>query len=147
MEIFVSNLPHSAESGEIETLFASFGKVDKIKVLKDKFSGKPRGMAFVAMSEESDIKSAIESLNGFMMQGRAIKVEKARSRTFKSGGFNGFRPKTSFDFDAERNGKKRFFKNSPKSNGFFKDSQKKFPKDGKNFSKDRPSFSKRKFGE
>lgn len=60
MEIFVSNLPHSAESGEIETLFASFGKVDKIKILKDKFSGKPRGMAFVAMSEESDIKSAID---------------------------------------------------------------------------------------
>lgn len=147
MEIFVSNLPHSAESGEIETLFAAFGKVEKIKILKDKFSGKPRGMAFVAMSEDADAKGAIESLNGFQMQGREIKVEKAHSRTSKSGGFNGFRPKTSFDFDAKRNGKKRFFKNSPKGRGFLKDGQKKFPNGGKNFSKDRPSFSKRKFGE
>lgn len=107
MEIFVSNLPHSAESGEIETLFAAFGKVEKIKILKDKFSGKPRGMAFVSMSEDADAKGAMESLNGFQMQGREIKVEKARSRTSKSGGFNGFRRKTSLDLKIEKKFRKR----------------------------------------
>lgn len=130
MEIFVSNLPHSAKLEEIEALFASFGKVEKIKMLNDKISGKPRGMAFVMMAEDVEIKPIVEAMNGFEMQGRKLKVEKARSRTSKSGGFNGFRAKTAFDPDRIM-GKKRF------------------SKDGKSFSrgfhKKRSSFSKRKF--
>ena len=95
MDIFVSNIPHSATLGELEALFEPFGGAEKIKALNDKFSGKPRGMAFVKMREGADIKNVVDSLNGREMGGRALKVDFARSRTEKRP-FNGFRAKKSF---------------------------------------------------
>ena len=89
-------MPHSATPSELEELFEPFGGAEKIKMLKDKFSGRPRGMAFVEMREGADIKSAAESLNGREMGGRVLKVEFARSRTQKRP-FNGFRAKKLFE--------------------------------------------------
>ena len=102
MDIFVSNIPHSATADELRELFEPFGAVEKIKMLKDKFSGKPRGMAFVELQEGADVKNVVDSLNATEMLGRVLKVEIARSRTEKRP-FNGFRAKKSFGKERAEN--------------------------------------------
>ena len=88
-------MPHTATEGDLKELLAPFAAVEKIRMLKDKFSGKPRGMAFVELPEGAAAKQIVEALNGSDMGGRALKVDFARERTSKNS-FNGFRAKKSF---------------------------------------------------
>ena len=92
---FCKQHAHSATSDDLKELFAPFCAVEKIKMLKDKFSGKPRGLAFVEIGEGAAAKNIVESLNGREMGGRELKVDFARSRTEKRP-FNGFRAKKTF---------------------------------------------------
>ena len=43
MNIFVGNLSRDATEEDLRQAFAAYGQVDKVSVLKDKFTGEPRG--------------------------------------------------------------------------------------------------------
>ena len=46
----------------------------------DKFSGRPRGFAFVSMDTKEGADAAVQALNGKEMDGRALTVNEARPR-------------------------------------------------------------------
>ena len=48
--LYVGNLPFSATEAEIRSLFEQHGKVDSVKIINDRETGKPRGFAFVDMT-------------------------------------------------------------------------------------------------
>jgi RNA recognition motif-containing protein len=77
--LYVGNLPFSATEADVRSLFEQHGKVDSVKIINDRETGRPRGFCFVDMP--SDVaQQAIANLNGSEMGGRALRVNEARER-------------------------------------------------------------------
>lgn len=79
--IFVGNLPFSANSSELEELFARYGSVSRAQVITDRDTGRSRGFGFVEMDSDDEAQKAIDSLNGSDFEGRQLKVNVARERS------------------------------------------------------------------
>lgn len=77
MNIYVRNLNFSLTEDELRQVFAQFGAVDSVKIIKDKFTGRAKGFGFVEMPNEEEGNSAIEKLNGTDVKGRNMFVDKA----------------------------------------------------------------------
>ena len=77
--IYVGNLPFSATEAEVRTLFEQHGKVDSVKLVNDRETGRPRGFGFVDMPS-ADAQKAIGALNGFELNGRGLRINEARER-------------------------------------------------------------------
>jgi cold-inducible RNA-binding protein len=89
--IFVGNLSFSATEDGIRNLFAAYGQVDRVNVVTDRDSGQPRGFAFVEMGNDGEGNTAIASLNGHELDGRALNVNEARPKEDRGGGGGGYR--------------------------------------------------------
>jgi len=80
MNIYVGNLSHETSEEDLREAFEAFGQVASATVIKDKFSGEPRGFGFVEMPAKAEAQSAITGLNGKELKGRILKVNEARPR-------------------------------------------------------------------
>ncbi|GLT56648.1 hypothetical protein SLA2020_296760 [Shorea laevis] len=79
-KLHVSNLAWGVDDLALETLFSERGKVVEARVVYDRDSGRSRGFGFVTYSSAEEVNSAIESLNGVDLGGRAIRVSVAETR-------------------------------------------------------------------
>ncbi|MCX5993306.1 MAG: RNA-binding protein, partial [Chloroflexi bacterium] len=68
MNIFLGNLARDVTEEDIRAEFAVFGEVTSISIVKDKYSGQPRGFAFVEMASEDEGAAAIAGLKGKMLK-------------------------------------------------------------------------------
>jgi cold-inducible RNA-binding protein len=89
MNIYVGNLAHSVDEATLRVKFEEFGDVTAVKIIKDRFTGSPRGFAFVEMSVDADAQRAIEELNGQDIGGRQVTVNEARPQEPRAGGGGG----------------------------------------------------------
>ncbi|WPD20977.1 MAG: RNA-binding protein [Candidatus Electrothrix aestuarii] len=64
MKLFVGSLPYNITETELIDLFSQYGSVVDINLIKDHFTGTPKGFAFVEMSNRSEGHKAMEDLNG-----------------------------------------------------------------------------------
>ena len=80
MNIYVGNLSHETSEEDLREAFEVFGQVASATVIKDKFSGEPRGFGFVEMPAKAEAQSAITGLNGKELKGQILKVNEARPR-------------------------------------------------------------------
>jgi RNA recognition motif-containing protein len=96
--IYVGNLPFSATEEELRSLFERHGKVESVKLINDRETGRPRGFGFVDMAS-NEAQSAIQQLNGQEMGGRALRVNEAQERPARSkfGGGGGDRDRDRGD--------------------------------------------------
>jgi cold-inducible RNA-binding protein len=94
-KLFVGNLSFNATQNQIQDLFAAHGTVLEVDVIKDKFSGRPRGFGFVTMETKEGADAAIKAINGKEIDGRALTVNEARPREDRpprsGGGYGGGR--------------------------------------------------------
>jgi RNA recognition motif-containing protein len=81
--IYVGNLPFTATEDEVRSLFERYGKVDSVKLINDRETGRPRGFAFVDMGA-GEAQNAIQQTNGFQMGGRPLRVNEAQERSPRS---------------------------------------------------------------
>ena len=81
MNIYVGNLSHDATEDDVQEMFASFGRVSSVTIIKDKFSGEPRGFGFVEMPVQSEALAAIAGLAGKELRGRQLNINEARPRS------------------------------------------------------------------
>lgn len=88
-KLYVGNLPFSSTEEELRELFGRFGSVDSVSVITDRDTGRPRGFAFVEMSEPSAAAEAIKALDGTQLGGRSIKVNEAQEKQRSGGGGGG----------------------------------------------------------
>jgi RNA recognition motif-containing protein len=88
MKIYVGNMPFGMSEDTLNEMFSKFGEVLSINVIMDRETNRPRGFAFIEM-EEADARQAITSLSGQEVDGRALKVNEARSRENKGGARRG----------------------------------------------------------
>jgi RNA recognition motif-containing protein len=83
--IYVGNLPFKVTETEIQDLFAQHGKVQSVKLITDRETGKPRGFGFVEM-DSRDAETAVAALNGYDFGGRTLRVNEAKEREGGGGG-------------------------------------------------------------
>ena len=79
-KIFVGNLSHETTQEHLHAAFSQFGNVAGVNVVTDRFTGQPRGFAFVEMTDAGEAQNAISRLNGFELHGRALNVDIARPK-------------------------------------------------------------------
>ena len=85
--LYVGNLPFSADEGALRELFEQNDrKVEEVRLITDRDTGRPRGFGFVEMGSSEDADSAIRELNGYELEGRQLNVNEARERTGGGGG-------------------------------------------------------------
>ncbi|GAD18203.1 Rna-binding protein [Helicobacter fennelliae] len=77
--IYVGNLAYSATNQDLVDLFTQFGKVESVKLINDRETGRPKGFGFIEMDDESALK-AISSLDNTEFMGRKIKVNEANPK-------------------------------------------------------------------
>jgi RNA recognition motif-containing protein len=87
-KLYVGNLPFTATEDSVRALFAPHGTVEKISLINDRDTGRPRGFGFVEMSN-ADASRAMQALNGQDFDGRALKINEAQDRAAGGGGGRG----------------------------------------------------------
>lgn len=87
-KIYVGNLPFSSTEDELRSVFGQHGDVESVKVITDRETGRPRGFAFVEMTDAAAASSAIKVLDGSELGGRNLRVNEAEDKR-RGGGFGG----------------------------------------------------------
>ena len=85
MNIYVGNLSYEVTEEQLQQEFTAFGEVTSVRIITDKFTGRPKGFAFVEMPTVSEGQAAINSLEGKTLNDRTLKVSAARPRSDSSG--------------------------------------------------------------
>ena len=80
MKLYVGNLSYNTTENDLRDAFASFGTVTEVALTRDRETDRPRGFAFVSMSNSAEAQAAIKALNGQMLAGRSIKVTDMKER-------------------------------------------------------------------
>jgi RNA recognition motif-containing protein len=90
-KLYVGNIPFTTTEADLRRLFEPHGGVDSVSVVMDRETGRPRGFAFIEMSDESGAAAAVQVLDGRELGGRALRVNPANDRPAGGarGGFGG----------------------------------------------------------
>jgi len=95
--IYVGNLSFKTTEEQIQEVFSAYGQVERVSLITDRATGRPRGFGFVEMTDDAEAKAAIEALNGTDLDGRALTVNEAKpkaehgGRGGRGGGGGGYR--------------------------------------------------------
>jgi cold-inducible RNA-binding protein len=87
-KLYVGNLPFTATDEAVRALFSKHGTVEKVSLITDRETNRPRGFGFVEMSN-ADASRATQALNGTDFDGRTLKVNEAQDRERGGGGGGG----------------------------------------------------------
>jgi RNA recognition motif-containing protein len=84
MNIFVARLNYDTQELDLQDEFETFGAVDSVKIIMDKFTGRSKGFGFVEMPNDDEAQAAIDGLNDKEVDGRTIVVKQAEEREKRS---------------------------------------------------------------
>jgi RNA recognition motif-containing protein len=90
MNIYVGNLSNEVTEEDLKQAFETFGEVESVKIIKDKYTNRSKGFGFVEMTSKAEGQSAIDGLNGKELKGKAVNVNEARPRTESRGRGGGY---------------------------------------------------------
>lgn len=80
--LYVGNLPYTASEQQIQDFIETSGsggrRVTEVKIVMDRDTGRPRGFAFVEVTEPQMVQTAITQLHGTDFGGRTIVVNEAK---------------------------------------------------------------------
>jgi cold-inducible RNA-binding protein len=88
-KLYVGNLAYETTEGALSSLFGEVGEVSSVSLITDRTTGQSKGFAFVEMAESSTAEEAINRFNGKGLDGRNIKVNKARPKNEDSNPWGG----------------------------------------------------------
>lgn len=89
-KLYVGNLSFKATEEQVQALFAEAGvQPDSLTLLRDRFTGQPRGFGFAEIRDDAEAEKAIAALNGKEFMGRALVVNEARPQQREGGGGGG----------------------------------------------------------
>ncbi|MFC1452288.1 RNA recognition motif domain-containing protein [Verrucomicrobiota bacterium] len=79
VEVYVGNLSYEISEKDLIKTFEQYGTVASARLIENKSSGRSKGYGFVEMADQEQARTAIRSLNGKEIKGRAIVVNEAKS--------------------------------------------------------------------
>jgi RNA recognition motif-containing protein len=91
MNLFIGNLSRDVTEAELRELFAPFGTLGTVTVVKDKFSGVSKGFGFVDMPNKAEAEAAIAALHRQPFKGQSMDITEARPREQRRSGPGGNR--------------------------------------------------------
>lgn len=77
-KLFVGNITFNVTEQQLTDLFAEYGELVEVKMIFDRATGRPKGIAFVEYASEEDAQKAMEATNGMDFEGRNLMVNVAR---------------------------------------------------------------------
>jgi len=78
-KLYIGNLEFGVAEEDLRKFIEEKGlTVQEVKIIKDKFSGKSKGFGFAEFETEEQAQKAIDTLNEQELNGRALRVSKAR---------------------------------------------------------------------
>jgi cold-inducible RNA-binding protein len=75
--LYVGHVAYETTEVSLQSVFEQAGTVVSCDLVRDNFSGRPMGFAYVEMSSESEALKAVEQLNGEELNGRQLHVARA----------------------------------------------------------------------
>ncbi len=75
--LFVGGLPYYLSEEEVKELFATFGAIKFLNLIRDKQTGSSKGYGFIVYEDPSVVEAAISGLNNMKLGDRAISVRRA----------------------------------------------------------------------
>jgi RNA recognition motif-containing protein len=84
--VYVGNMSFDTTEATLRQAFEAHGEVTSVNIITDRYSGRPRGFAFVEMADDEAARAAIAALNGQDLDGRTLKVDEAKPRRSGGGG-------------------------------------------------------------
>jgi len=88
-KLYAGSLSFDTTEDQLREAFAKFGTVESATVIRDRYSDRSKGFAFVEMSSNSEVEEAIHALNGTLLDSRQISVDHAQDRPERGGGSGG----------------------------------------------------------
>lgn len=80
MNIYCGNIAYDTGEDDLRDLFAQYGEVASVRVIKDRDTGRSKWFGFVDMDNDDEAKEAIEALNEKDFMGRSLRINEARPR-------------------------------------------------------------------
>ena len=74
VDLFVFHLPVSVTEDELQQLFALYGPVLNVAVMRDRRTGEHKGFGFVTMQHYADAENAVKYLTGYALGSKYLKV-------------------------------------------------------------------------
>ena len=84
-KIYVGNLSFGTNEAQLRGMFEAHGPVAGVNIITEQGTGRPRGFAFVEMTNDGDAEKAIAALNGTDVGGRQVTVNEARPQRERGG--------------------------------------------------------------
>ena len=84
--VFVGNMSFQTTEADLRALLEPFGQVSRVHIAMDRETGRARGFAFIEMPNDAEATTAMSSLDGKEVGGRALKVNEARPKVAGGGG-------------------------------------------------------------
>ena len=84
-KLYIGNLPYSVTETALREMFTPVGVVDSVSIITDRDTGRPKGFAFIEMTDDDAAKQAISQINGKTFGNRNITVAEARPPEQRSG--------------------------------------------------------------
>ncbi|XP_063310965.1 polyadenylate-binding protein 2 [Pelobates fuscus] len=76
--IYVGNVDYGATAEELEAHFHGCGSVNRVTILCDKYTGHPKGFAYIEFSDKESVRTSM-ALDESLFRGRQIKVVPKRT--------------------------------------------------------------------
>ncbi|MCM8786598.1 MAG: RNA-binding protein [Candidatus Omnitrophica bacterium] len=78
-KLYIGNLEFGVTEDQLKKAFSDKGlAVKEVRIITDKFTGKSKGFGFAEFETEDEAQKAIDALNGQELNGRTLRVSKAR---------------------------------------------------------------------
>lgn len=78
--VFVGNIAWRCSEQQLGDYFSKYGAVNSVKIITDYETGRSKGYGYVEMADENGQEAAIKGMNGFEIEGRALRTDRARPR-------------------------------------------------------------------
>ena len=79
LKIYIAGLSWSTDERQLRDTFSPFGALSELELIRDNFTGRSRGFAFITFEQEDDARAAL-ALDGHILDRRKLTVSLAIER-------------------------------------------------------------------